>query len=309
MNQRTFIYLLFCAVTTLISFDFYAGNIGNNQTLMNCGAAQGDDPETFEVTFNIKMDEVSQYFNPDIDVVYITGSMLNWAVPGEEPELQTMHRVGDSFTFTQTFNLEAGDYEYKYFLNEGWSGGIWYGEPNFTITVVQDMNVDDIWNIPGQQWGLSLILLANSENAGTVTGEGSFLSNAIAHISATPFEGFDFVKWTRNDDEVVSTDADYQFNMPNSNLTLAAHFDNGNYVNEPEEFQLKVFPNPSQSYLIIKSASIISNISISDIGGKVFIAQCLNNYEFRLDHNWNPGVYIFTIETANGVFVTKLLIQ
>ena len=271
MNQRTFIYLLFCAVTTLISFDFYAGNIGNNQTLMNCGAAQGDDPETFEVTFNIMMDEVSQYFNPDIDVVYITGSMLNWAVPGEEPELQTMHRVGDSFTFTQTFNLEVGEYEYKYFLNEGWSGGIWYGEPNFTITVVQDMNVDDIWNIPGQQWGLSLILLANSENAGTVTGEGSFLSNAIAHISATPFEGFDFVKWTRNDDEVVSTDADYQFNMPNSNLTLTAHFDNGNYVNKPEEFQLKVFPNPSQNYLIIKSASIISNISISDIGGKVFL--------------------------------------
>ncbi|OQC63874.1 MAG: hypothetical protein BWX49_01007 [Bacteroidetes bacterium ADurb.Bin008] len=276
---------------------------------MNCGAAQGDDPETFEVTFNIMMDEVSQYFNPDIDVVYITGSMLNWAVPGEEPELQTMHRVGDSFTFTQTFNLEVGEYEYKYFLNEGWSGGIWYGEPNFTITVVQDMNVDDIWNIPGQQWGLSLILLANSENAGTVTGEGSFLSNAIAHISATPFEGFDFVKWTRNDDEVVSTDADYQFNMPNSNLTLTAHFDNGNYVNKPEEFQLKVFPNPSQNYLIIKSASIISNISISDIGGKVFLAQCLNNNEFRLDHNWNPGVYIFTIETANGVFVTKLLIQ
>ena len=309
MNQRTFIYLLFCAVTTLISFDFYAGNIGNNQTLMNCGAAQGDDPETFEVTFNIMMDEVSQYFNPDIDVVYITGSMLNWAVPGEEPELQTMHRVGDSFTFTQTFNLEVGEYEYKYFLNEGWSGGIWYGEPNFTITVVQDMNVDDIWNIPGQQWGLSLILLANPENAGTVTGEGSFLSNAIAHISATPFEGFDFVKWTRNDDEVVSTDADYQFNMPNSNLTLTAHFDNGNYVNKPEEFQLKVFPNPSQNYLIIKSASIISNISISDIGGKVFLAQCLNNNEFRLDHNWNPGVYIFTIETANGVFVTKLLIQ
>ena len=274
---------------------------------MNCGAAQGDDPETFEVTFNIMMDEVSQYFNPDIDVVYITGSMLNWAVPGEEPELQTMHRVGDSFTFTQTFNLEVGEYEYKYFLNEGWSGGIWYGEPNFTITVVQDMNVDDIWNIPGQQWGLSLILLANSENAGTVTGEGSFLSNAIAHISATPFEGFDFVKWTRNDDEVVSTDADYQFNMPNSNLTLTAHFDNGNYVNKPEEFQLKVFPNPSQNYLIIKSASIISNISISDIGGKVFLAQCLNNNEFRLDHNWNPGVYIFTIETANGVFVTKLL--
>jgi hypothetical protein len=97
--------------------------------------------------------------------------------------------------------------------------------------------------------------------------------------------------------------------MPNSNLTLTAHFDNGNYVNKPEEFQLKVFPNPSQNYLIIKSASIISNISISDIGGKVFLAQCLNNNEFRLDHNWNPGVYIFTIETANGVFVTKLLIQ
>jgi hypothetical protein len=54
--------------------------------------------------------------------------------------------------WTITFELEAGEYQYKYFLNDGWDGGEWTGDPNRVVTVVDaDVVVDDIWgynNVP-----------------------------------------------------------------------------------------------------------------------------------------------------------------
>ena len=84
-------------------------------------------------------------FDPDNDVVYITGSMFGWAVPGDQPENQTMTRVDDSMIWTKTLVLEAGTYEYKYFINAGWTGGEWEGAPDRVVEVTEDMVVDNVW--------------------------------------------------------------------------------------------------------------------------------------------------------------------
>ncbi len=271
--------------------------------------ATGDEPETFEVVFNVDMSSVAEYFNPDLDVIYITGDLLGWADPGDEPELQTMTRIDNSFIFTQTLQLEEGEYQYKYFLNEGWSGGEWPGDPNRTITVTDDLTVDDDWGQPGQEFGFSLTLLINPEDAGTVEGEATFLTNAIAQITATPAEGYTFINWTDEDAEIVSTDAQYQFNMPDSDLTFTANFDGGNFVDETEEMQVNVFPNPAQYHFNISAAGIISDISIADITGKIVFSQSLNHYETRIDNHFDAGVYIVRITTAEGVFVRKLQVR
>jgi len=104
---------------------------------------------TFTVTFNVDMTNAD--FDPEEDVVYITGSMLGWAEPGTLPEDQTMTQVGETMIWTITFELEAGEYQYKYFLNDGWDGGEWTGDPNRTVEVTEDMVVNDIWaytNVP-----------------------------------------------------------------------------------------------------------------------------------------------------------------
>jgi len=100
--------------------------------------------EKFSVTFNVDMTNAD--FDPEEDVVYMTGSMLEWAEPGTLPEDQTMTQVGETMIWTMTIELEAGEYQYKYFLNDGWDGGEWTGDPNRVVTIVDaDVVVDDIW--------------------------------------------------------------------------------------------------------------------------------------------------------------------
>ena len=98
--------------------------------------------ETFEVTFNVDM-TYAEEFDPETDVVYITGDLLGWAEPGTDPENQTMTRVDDSMIWTKTLLLEAGSYEYKYFLNAGWDNGEWDGGDNRSLVVEGDMEVND----------------------------------------------------------------------------------------------------------------------------------------------------------------------
>ncbi|MEE4178131.1 MAG: choice-of-anchor D domain-containing protein [Bacteroides sp.] len=98
--------------------------------------------ETFEVTFNVDM-TYAEGFDPETDVVYITGDLLGWAEPGTDPDNQTMARVDDSMVWTKTLQLEAGSYEYKYFLNAGWDGGEWDGGDNRSLVVEGDMEVND----------------------------------------------------------------------------------------------------------------------------------------------------------------------
>ena len=282
------------------------GTGGDYIELGTTSLTPGGEPETFEVIFNVDMTGVAEYFNPDLDVVYITGDLLDWAEPGTEPELQTMIRIDESFIFTRTLQLESGEYQYKYFLNEGWSGGEWAGDPNRVIAVMEDMTLNDVW---GPASTFSLGLLVNPEDAGTVTGEASFLANAIAQISATPAEGFAFVNWTDVDQEVVSTEAQYQFNMPDSNLTLTANFDGGNFVDETEEMQINVFPNPAHDHFNIRSGNLITHITISDLSGKVVFSQPANVYETRIDNPFDAGVYIVSITTAEGVFVRKVQVR
>lgn len=104
----------------------------------------------FNVTFNVNMTYVDGFyheftFDPDNDVVYVTGSIFGWAEPGSEPELQTMTVSDDDpMIYTLTIELPAGEYQYKYFLNDGWDNGEWAGDPNRTFEVVdQDVVLND----------------------------------------------------------------------------------------------------------------------------------------------------------------------
>jgi len=105
-------------------------------------------PITFETTFNVDM-STAVGFDPANDIVYLTGSMVGWAMPGDDPANQEMSRIGNSMIWTKTLSLAAGEYQYKYFLNYGWMNGEWGGEPNRVVNVSENSTFNDLWGIIG----------------------------------------------------------------------------------------------------------------------------------------------------------------
>lgn len=71
----------------------------------------------FEVVFSVDM-AAAPNFNPENDEVFITGSMLNNAIPGTLPDEQLMEQQ-EAFLFVRTMILEQGIYTYKYYINGG----------------------------------------------------------------------------------------------------------------------------------------------------------------------------------------------
>lgn len=69
----------------------------------------------------------------------------------------------------------------------------------------------------------SITITISPENAGTVTGTGSFVAGTNVVLEATPNQGYLFARWF-DSDGVVSEDAQFTFIMPAKNLNLTALF-------------------------------------------------------------------------------------
>ncbi len=102
--------------------------------------------DEFSVTFNVNM-ETALGFDPSEEMVFITGSMFDWAPPGHITEEQTMTRIDDSMIWTITMTLEADMYQYNYYINTGWNGSEWGDER--IIEVDSDMTINDEWTHDG----------------------------------------------------------------------------------------------------------------------------------------------------------------
>ena len=91
---------------------------------------------------------MNQYedFVPGETDVYFTGTFFDWAVPGTV-EGQQLNPTDNIFIFTQTLQLAAGTYEYKYFDGPSFDDGEWPGDPNRVIQVTDDMVVEDFFGV------------------------------------------------------------------------------------------------------------------------------------------------------------------
>ena len=71
----------------------------------------------------------------------------------------------------------------------------------------------------------TVTVAANNDNYGSVSGGGQFYYGESCTVTATPADGYMFTSWTNNGD-VVSTDAEYTFNVT-GNVDLVANFSEG----------------------------------------------------------------------------------
>ncbi len=232
----------------------------------------------YMVTFRVNMANVPE-FNPEQHNVYLTGSFTGWSEPGHEGSIQmTPVRENGQLIFTATVELEPGEYIYKYFSDaygEGWEGGEWPGPPERAIEVSQSMTINDTWGLYSE-FPFELSLVANPEGSGTLTGGGQYQAGEIVNLQALASDGFIFLNWTDEYDNIINENSDFQYIMQASHHTLTANFTDG----EPGQYLLTLQVVPHEG-------GQVSGDGVYNQGDQVIVSATPNQgYVF---HNWRKS--------------------
>ncbi|MBS4013608.1 MAG: T9SS type A sorting domain-containing protein [Bacteroidetes bacterium] len=145
-DGTTVAYYVFSSTVPGISsnFDLYSIRVNNKSgAFYSYQVGESSGPDTFTVTFNLDISPITG-FNHTTEKIYISG-IPSWIEPGVDPSL-ALSRVGESDIYTITFELEAGDYSYKFFRNASWDFAEVPGAgTDRQITITESVLVNHIW--------------------------------------------------------------------------------------------------------------------------------------------------------------------
>ncbi|HRW62149.1 MAG TPA: T9SS type A sorting domain-containing protein, partial [Bacteroidales bacterium] len=150
---------------------------------------------------------------------------------------------------------------------------------------------------------ISITATANPIDGGNITGEGNHNYNTTAELTATPNNGYSFVNWTEDGDE-VSINQKYTF-VAQANRDLVANFTIVNSIQNlnKENNKLLLFPNPAKDVLTIQILDNKKNdnpvlISLINSEGKTIQVEYNNSsdgiYKISLA-NIPAGIYLIDV--------------
>ncbi|MBS4013424.1 MAG: choice-of-anchor J domain-containing protein [Bacteroidetes bacterium] len=169
----------------------------------------------------------------------------------------------------------------------------------------------EIFEAANDTYKLSLALFPS--NSGEVYGFGQYIAGEKVFVEAYPNVGYRFLEW-RNLSDSIHNSSKYEFIMPEENYELTAVFKPYDPVsiNEYNESEIRVFPNPSDGIITISFPDNISNARIKIVSSTgVIVAEFLKDATQSLivrdinNYPLTPGLYFIIIETDAEVRVVK----
>lgn len=283
--------------------------------------------QPYDVTFNVDMTGATYEAT---DTIIITGSFTGWAEPGTNADYFLTDDDSDGI-YTITLSLDAGEIQYKYFLNGGWDGGEWSGTDNRVFYIVGDKTFDDTWgdrpvlvtfnvDMTGATYvpATDSIFIAGSITGWGTPGSGSIykmtdededgiytvtLSVYIGEIQYKYFlnEGWDGGEWTGDPNRVATIAADTTVN--NEWGVISA-------VNDLQNFKsvITAYPNPFSDVIYIKyQLESPQDVTINIFNTLGQIVETINNVNSSAGKNTiafdgsalSNGLYFYRIETDN----------
>ena len=158
--------------------------------------------------------------------------------------------------------------------------------------------------------GILVNPVANNGKYGYTIGDGLYQEDEIAEVTAVAYEGYEFVKWTKNGVE-VSTDNPYSF-FVTEDVELVAHFEAEVGIVETDNYpSLRIYPNPASGAITISAAAEIEQLQIYDIVGRLIHSQTPTNKDVVFDTGvLAKGVYLVRALLRDGAVQTgKVVIQ
>jgi hypothetical protein len=81
-------------------------------------------------------------------------------------------------------------------------------------------------------------------------------------------------------------------------------------VEESLATSVQIFPNPASTYVNIKSDFTIDYVTIYNFAGQAVASEQVKNNNYTVNvAEFNPGVYIFQIETTEGRLTARIIIE
>lgn len=203
-----------------------------------------------------------------------------------------VYNAGDMCTIEMTPNVG-----YAY-LNLTESGNIVTTDNRYSFQVFGNQSF--VANFELNQYEVTAAV--NPENSAAVSGGGTYNYGETCSVSVAPFEHWHFQDWTLNG-ETVSTNTEYSFTVTD-NVTLTANLYYYDAVEENQDEDLKIYPNPVKDVIFVELGEKHGDIVITNSIGQV--VKTINNQSGLLKINVSdliPGVYFVTINNN----VTKMI--
>ncbi len=139
------------------------------------------------VTFQVDM-SADTTFNPAVQHVYLSGSMVGWAKPGFDTTLMLTPDANNAIYSIMLTDVPAGANEYKYFIVvdtvESWGGGEWDGDPNRVAVITESTTLNDVWgNKPSV---VSFFVDMTKDSTLDVAHDQVFIAGDLANSWAEP---------------------------------------------------------------------------------------------------------------------------
>jgi hypothetical protein len=140
---------------------------------------------------------------------------------------------------------------------------------------------------------------------GTVSGDGDYIENGAATITATANTGYRFVQWndgnTSNPRTVTVT----------QNISFTAIFEQETGIANIEASAISVYPNPAKDNIHITLPENVYQavFTLYDMQGKVLIKQNISAQDAIFVNNLAAGIYIYNVRTEQENKQGKVVIS
>ncbi len=156
----------------------------------------------------------------------------------------------------------------------------------------------------------TLTLETNPEDAGEVSGIGSYAAGEDVIISTEVIGYFEFDNWTDEAGDIISTETNTTIIMPSQDLTLTANFHSTVGIDGVSNVNIKVYPNPAKEIITVEGNGGESvDIHLFSSMGQLVYSSVFKNEKMTIDvSDFSSGIYVLKISNGSKIIENKRLI-
>jgi subtilase family serine protease len=204
---------------------------------------------------------------------------------------------GGSYPYGSDVTLSAVPATGYEFVNWTVLGAEVSTDPTYTFTLYENTVATANFTIAT----LTVTVVAEPADRGTVAGGGDFLYGETAVLAAVPAEGYEFRRWVDVSDVEISDQNPYSFTVT-EDITIKGIFVDPTGIGDHRVQNFELYPNPVGDRLYVKVNAELSEsveLSLYDVSGKA-----VSNYAGS--HAFKDVLEIKTSHLVPGVYFLKI---